>query len=80
MYVMISCLLQELTKLFLSHEKRWQHKYIAVNFIRLRLINMVDLDQHLTEHLQQPNNPETRQVVEFAGSIVQRSATSFFHS
>ena len=30
----------ELTTLFLQHEKRWQHKYIAVNFIRLRLINM----------------------------------------
>eukprot|EP00668_Euglena_longa_P016523 GGOE01020788.1.p1 GENE.GGOE01020788.1~~GGOE01020788.1.p1 ORF type:complete len:2385 (+),score=619.83 GGOE01020788.1:748-7155(+) len=63
---------QELTRLFLNHEKRWQHKYIAVNFIRLRLINMAELDQHLTEHLKQPNNQETRQVVEFAGSIVQR--------
>uniref|UniRef100_A0A7S1J542 CCR4-NOT transcription complex subunit 1 n=1 Tax=Eutreptiella gymnastica TaxID=73025 RepID=A0A7S1J542_9EUGL len=63
---------QELTKLFLQHEKRWQHKYIAVNFIRLRLINMPDFDKQLTEALQQPASSVSRQIVEFAGSVVQR--------
>eukprot|EP01012_Entosiphon_sulcatum_P039609 TRINITY_DN5237_c0_g1_i1.p1 TRINITY_DN5237_c0_g1~~TRINITY_DN5237_c0_g1_i1.p1 ORF type:complete len:2313 (-),score=417.20 TRINITY_DN5237_c0_g1_i1:44-6982(-) len=60
---------KELTRLFLANEKRWQHKYIAVNFIRLRLINMQEFDQKLTEALQQT---KSRQVVEFAGSVVQR--------
>eukprot|EP00760_Papus_ankaliazontas_P009892 PhM_4_TR14152/c0_g1_i1/m.51542/K12604/CNOT1, NOT1; CCR4-NOT transcription complex subunit 1 len=59
----------ELTRLLLNHERRWQFKDITVNFIRLRLIDISQLDTHLTQTLSQDGG---RSVVEFAGTIVQR--------
>ena len=42
-------------QLFLTNEKRWYHKYIAVNFIRLRLIDIQKFDMHLKEALENSN-------------------------
>eukprot|EP00759_Apiculatamorpha_spiralis_P056339 PhF_6_TR7999/c0_g1_i1/m.12325/K12604/CNOT1, NOT1; CCR4-NOT transcription complex subunit 1 len=64
----------ELTKLLLSHERRWSLKDMTVNFIRLRLIDIIELDKHLTGILNSNENPASigRNIVEFAGTIVQR--------
>eukprot|EP00667_Euglena_gracilis_P000258 EG_transcript_258 len=68
----VEAVTRELTAAFLTHDHCWQHKYIAVNFIRLRLINMPEFDRRLAEALQEPHNPKERQVVDFAGAVVQR--------
>ena len=65
-------IVEELTSLFIQHEKKWLTKEIAVNFIRLRLIDVSEFDKHLTKALQQGEGDPQRRIVEFAGSIVQK--------
>eukprot|EP01064_Diplonema_japonicum_P022359 TRINITY_DN3206_c1_g1_i1.p1 TRINITY_DN3206_c1_g1~~TRINITY_DN3206_c1_g1_i1.p1 ORF type:complete len:2330 (+),score=775.33 TRINITY_DN3206_c1_g1_i1:81-6992(+) len=66
-------IVEELTKLFIQHDKKWNNKDIAVNFIRLRLIDVAEFDKHLTKALQVAEGEQPmRHVVEFAGSIVQK--------
>eukprot|EP01060_Flectonema_neradi_P028934 TRINITY_DN3906_c2_g2_i1.p1 TRINITY_DN3906_c2_g2~~TRINITY_DN3906_c2_g2_i1.p1 ORF type:complete len:2253 (+),score=559.38 TRINITY_DN3906_c2_g2_i1:214-6972(+) len=65
-------IVEELTTLFIQHEKKWLTKEIAVNFIRLRLIDVSEFDKHLTKALQQGEGDPQRGIVEFAGSIIQK--------
>ncbi|KAJ9438483.1 General negative regulator of transcription subunit 1 [Diplonema papillatum] len=62
---------EELTKLFVKSQKKWLNKDIAVNFIRLHLIDVPEFDRHLTKALTAAEDP-ARYIVEFAGSIVQK--------
>eukprot|EP01065_Artemidia_motanka_P045956 TRINITY_DN684_c5_g1_i1.p1 TRINITY_DN684_c5_g1~~TRINITY_DN684_c5_g1_i1.p1 ORF type:complete len:2450 (+),score=1075.99 TRINITY_DN684_c5_g1_i1:212-7561(+) len=64
--------IEELTRLFCSHERRWHNKEVAVNMIRLRFIDVQEFDMCLMKALQSPDGSPPRQIVEFAGSIVQR--------
>ena len=66
-------IVEELTRLFINHEKKWHNKDIAVNFIRLRLIDVAEFNKHLTQALTVgEGEAHVRHVVEFAGSIVQK--------
>eukprot|EP01062_Namystynia_karyoxenos_P005844 TRINITY_DN1200_c0_g3_i2.p1 TRINITY_DN1200_c0_g3~~TRINITY_DN1200_c0_g3_i2.p1 ORF type:complete len:2607 (+),score=1039.35 TRINITY_DN1200_c0_g3_i2:857-7822(+) len=63
-----------LTRLFCEHDRKWTNKDVAVNFIRLRLIDVNDFDLALTTALGAENGgvQPPRLIVEFAGSIVQK--------
>ena len=68
-----SRIVEELTRLFLAHDKKWHNKDIAVNFIRLHLIDVAEFNKHLTKALTVPDgDQQPRHVVEFAGGIVQK--------
>eukprot|EP01063_Lacrimia_lanifica_P029224 TRINITY_DN4419_c0_g2_i1.p1 TRINITY_DN4419_c0_g2~~TRINITY_DN4419_c0_g2_i1.p1 ORF type:complete len:2415 (+),score=1098.98 TRINITY_DN4419_c0_g2_i1:311-7246(+) len=69
-------IMEELTKLYINHDKKWVNKDIAVDFIRLRLINVPAFDRHLTEALQPATGEQSRLLVEFAGNIVQKCLVS----
>jgi CCR4-NOT transcription complex subunit 1 len=60
---------QELTRLFLQHERRWKHSDVVANFIRLKAIDLARFDEAFSKAL---NESSSRSVVEFAGQVIQK--------
>ena len=60
---------QELTRLFLQHERRWKHSDVVANFIRLKAIDLTRFDDAFSKALSESSN---RSVVEFAGQVIQK--------
>jgi len=60
----------ELTRMYLSHERRWHNKDLATNLVRLRVVDISEFDRLLTQALEADRS--NRVAVEFAGHIVQK--------
>nr|CCC93372.1 putative regulator of transcription factor TFIID [Trypanosoma congolense IL3000] len=61
----------ELTQLYLQTEQRWHYTDLAVNLLRIKVLNVTRLDEALSKALQ-TNTPERQIVVEFAGSTLSK--------
>jgi len=64
--------LSELTRCYLSHERRWKSCEVVVNLIRLRVIDITRFDESLSKALQDIA-PTSRNIVEFAGQLIQKA-------